>query len=127
MVQLRLYTGIKGYYELNNLLAGFPTSKSVRPNPQLMHGSASVKPPNGKFLNVQLDYDTRIESARLTGDFFLQPPEARTELEAAIVGHPRDVDRDTLIEAIDTVDATLIGFDADDLATATLDALEETA
>ncbi len=92
-----------------------------------MQGSASVKPPDGKLLNVQLDYDNRIESVRLTGDFFLEPPEARTTLESAIAGHPRDVDRETLIEAIDTVDATLIGFDADDLATATLNALTQTA
>ena len=89
-----------------------------------MHNSATVNVPDGKLLEVGLSYDDRITDVRLTGDFFLEPPESRTALEAAIEGQPVDVTHETLVEAIDAVDARLIGFDADHLADATLEALE---
>ena len=89
-----------------------------------MHNSATVNVPDGKLLEVGLSYDDRITDVRLTGDFFLEPPESRTALEAAIEGQPIDVAHETLVEAIDAVDARLIGFDAGHLADATLEALE---
>lgn len=79
--------------------------------------------PDGKLVEVTLTGTERIESARVTGDFFLEPPEARADLEAAIEGHPVDADRETLVEAIEAVDAQLIGFDPGDLADATLEAI----
>jgi len=88
-----------------------------------MTQSGSVKVPDGKLVEVTLTGDERIESARVTGDFFLEPPEARAELEATLEGYPLDVDRETLIEAIETVDAQFIGFDADHLAEATMEAM----
>lgn len=88
-----------------------------------MTRSGSVKVPDGKLVEVTLTGDERIESARVTGDFFLEPPEARAELEAALEGHAQDVDRGTLVEAIGTVDAQFIGFDADHLAEATVEAM----
>ncbi|MFO7834209.1 MAG: hypothetical protein R6V31_09195 [Halohasta sp.] len=89
-----------------------------------MHNSATVNVPDGKLLEVGLSYDDRITDVRLTGDFFLEPPESREALEAAIEGQPVDVDHETLVAAIDAVDARLIGFDAGHLAKATLEALE---
>jgi len=88
-----------------------------------MKRTGTVKVPDGKLVEVTLTGDERIESARVTGDFFLEPPAARADLEAAIEGHPVAVDRETLVEAIETVDARLIGFDAGDLADATLEAV----
>jgi len=88
-----------------------------------MHTTATVNVPDGKLLEVAVSYDDRITDLRLTGDFFLEPPESRTALEAAIEGQPIDVSRERLVEAIDAVDARLIGFDAEDLADATLEAL----
>ena len=88
-----------------------------------MHTTATVNVPDGKLLEVAISYDDRITDLRLTGDFFLEPPESRTALEAAIEGQPIDVSRERLVEAIDAVDARLIGFDAGDLADATLEAL----
>lgn len=88
-----------------------------------MQARATRKVPDGKLIEVAVEYGDRIESATVTGDFFLQPPEARRDLEAALEGRPRDVDRETLVEAIEAVDATLVGFDAADLADATLEAL----
>jgi len=88
-----------------------------------MTRSGSVKVPDGKLVEVTLTGDECIESARVTGDFFLEPPEARAELEAALEGKPLDVDRETLVEAIEAVDAQFIGFDADHLVEATMEAM----
>ncbi len=90
-----------------------------------MHETASIKPPNGKLVRVRVEYDdNEITAAQITGDFFLEPADALAELEAALVGHPPDVDTETLVAAIEAVDADLIGFDATDLATVTQEALE---
>lgn len=89
-----------------------------------MHNSATVNVPDGKLLEVGLSYDDRITEVRLTGDFFLEPPESRAALEAAIEGQPVGVSREVLLAAIEDVDARLIGFDAGHLAEATLEALE---
>jgi len=88
-----------------------------------MHDSVTVNVPDGKLLEVAISYEDRITDVRLTGDFFLEPPEGRADLEAAIDGQPADVSRETLVEAIEGVDARLIGFDAGHLADATLEAL----
>mgnify|MGYP006299306671 CR=1 FL=1 len=90
----------------------------------IMHNSATVNVPDGKLLEVDVTYDDRLTDVRLTGDFFLEPPESRAALEAAVEGHSVDVSRERLVEAIDAVDARLIGFDAEHLAEATLEALE---
>ncbi|QSG06936.1 hypothetical protein [Halapricum desulfuricans] len=89
-----------------------------------MDHSGSVKVPDGKLVEVAVSGTDRIESARITGDFFLEPPEARAELEAAIEGHSFEVDREALVASIENVDARLIGFEAGDLAGATLEAIE---
>ncbi|MCU4719559.1 hypothetical protein [Halapricum hydrolyticum] len=89
-----------------------------------MDHRGSVKVPDGKLVEVTVSGDRRIESAQVTGDFFLEPPDARTDLEAAIEGHSFEVDRETLLEAIESVDARFIGFDTDHLVEATLEAIE---
>ena len=89
-----------------------------------MHDSATLKVPNGKLLEVEVTYDDRVTNVNVTGDFFLEPPESHAALEAALEGHPTDVSRATLSEAIQGVDATLIGFDAEHLAAATLEAIQ---
>ncbi|WP_254767412.1 hypothetical protein [Salinilacihabitans rarus] len=88
-----------------------------------MHDSATVKVPDGKLVEVAVTYDDRLTDVRVTGDFFLEPPESHAALEAALEGHPTDVSRETLVEAVEAVDARLIGFDAGHLADATLEAI----
>ncbi|MFB6114603.1 MAG: hypothetical protein ABEJ58_10940 [Halodesulfurarchaeum sp.] len=88
-----------------------------------MHGTGSVKVPDGKLVEVELMYDEVIQSVRITGDFFLEPPDARTALESAIEGHHTDANESELREAIERVDADLIGFDANHLVAATREAL----
>jgi len=89
-----------------------------------MHGSATVNVTDGKMLAVDVTYDDQLTDVRLTGDFFLEPPESREALEAAIDGQPVGVSHEALVEAIEEVDARLIGFDAGHLADATLEAIE---
>lgn len=89
-----------------------------------MHNSVTINVPDGKLLEVAISYDDRITDVRLTGDFFLEPPESHEALEAAIDGHPVDVSQEALVKAIEEVDARLIGFDASHLADATLEAIE---
>lgn len=88
-----------------------------------MDGTGSVKVPDGKLVRVHATYDDRIESVRITGDFFLEPPEALADLEAALEGHPVDASEGDLQEAVEGVNAELIGFDAGDLAAATVEAV----
>lgn len=88
-----------------------------------MDGNASVKVPDGKLVRVSVTYDERLEDVQITGDFFLEPPDARRRLETAIEGHTVDVSRADLVDAIEAVDARLIGFSASDLADATLEAI----
>lgn len=88
-----------------------------------MQATESVKVPDGKLVQVTVTADDRIDAVQITGDFFLQPPEALEDLEAAIEGHPVDVDVETLRDAIAEVEADLIGFTATDLAEVTVEAL----
>ena len=89
-----------------------------------MEHTGSVKVPDGKLVNVAVTCGDTIESVTITGDFFLEPPEARSSLERAIEGRPRDVSKGELVDAIETVDAQLIGFSAHHLAAAVLEAVD---
>lgn len=90
-----------------------------------MEHTGSVKVPNGKLVNVAATYGDTIESVTMTGDFFLEPPEARADLERVIEGQPTDVSKRELVDAIETVDAQLIGFSADHLAEAVREATDQ--
>ncbi|MFP4590862.1 MAG: hypothetical protein ACLFMX_02815 [Halobacteriales archaeon] len=83
-----------------------------------MDGTGSVKVPDGKLVRVAATYDERFREVTITGDFFLEPPESLADLEAALEGQPVDASVDELAAAVEAVDATLIGFEAADLAAA---------
>jgi len=89
-----------------------------------MDGAATVKVPDGKLIELRATYDDRYEDVMITGDFFLEPPAALADLEAAIEGQPTDADREQLTEAVAAVDAELIGFAASDLAEAAREAVQ---
>ena len=90
-----------------------------------MERTGSVKVPNGKLVNVAATYEDTIESVTITGDFFLEPPEARANLERVIEGQPTEISKQELADAIKTVDARLIGFSADHLAEAVRKAVDQ--
>jgi lipoate-protein ligase A len=83
-----------------------------------MEATASRKVPGGKLLRVRVTYDDRIDALALRGDFFLEPPEALSDVEAAVVGLPADATRETIAARVAGVDATLVGFEASDVARA---------
>jgi len=89
-----------------------------------MEHTGSVKVPDGKLVTVTATYGDTIESVTITGDFFLEPPEAREKLERVIEGRPTAVSKQELVDAIETVDAKLIGFSAADLAEAVREAID---
>lgn len=75
-----------------------------------MHGKGSVKVEGGKLVRVEATYDDVFEDVSITGDFFLEPPEALEEIESAIEGKNVDEDDQSLINAIEEVEADFIGF-----------------
>jgi lipoate-protein ligase A len=89
-----------------------------------MKSEGSVKIEGGKKVNVKLEFGSEIENAKIRGDFFLQPPEALEELEAMLEGVRTDEAKETIIQALETVDAELIGFSAEDIAEAVKQATE---
>jgi len=86
---------------------------------------ASKKVPDGKLVRVDVEAEDRIDDVRLTGDFFVEPHAARRDIEAAIEGHAVDVDRETILAAVEDVEATLIGFSAADVADLTMEVLDD--
>lgn len=89
-----------------------------------MHGESSVKVPGGKLVRAAVTYEAHVQSVEIRGDFFLEPPEALEALERAVEGLPRDAPHAEFATAVGAVDATLVGFDADDVATAVREAME---
>ncbi len=87
-----------------------------------MHGEYKV--PGGKL--VVVDYEVaggRLCGVQLSGDFFLEPPEALTNLDQALEGAPVDTSQEALTRRLEETIAggmTLIGFDAAAIATAVL-------
>lgn len=88
-----------------------------------MHGEASRKVPDGKLVRAAVTYEAHVQSVAIRGDFFLEPPEALEALEAAVEGLPRDAPHEAFAAAVADVDATLVGFDADDVATVVREAM----
>ncbi len=79
-----------------------------------LHGE--FKQPGGKLVVVDLELrDGYLAEVHVSGDFFLEPPEALDDIVAALTGTPVDASEDDLATRIDEAlapDAMLIGFDA---------------
>lgn len=89
------------------------------------HGE--YKTPQGKLVAVDLSVSGgRLEGVRVTGDFFLEPPEALTELNRALEGAPQDSaeeDLTSLVEDSLPPRTEMIGFSPEAVAKATARAL----
>lgn len=85
-----------------------------------MHGEFKV--PGGKLVVVDFEVEEgKISQFRLAGDFFLEPDSALDDINAAINGLPAESDAATLAKAVQRAlpaGATLLGFNADSVATA---------
>lgn len=85
-----------------------------------MHGEYKV--PGGKLVVVDYEVDGgRLRDVQLSGDFFLEPPEALRTLDQALEGAAVDTPHETLTRRLEDAIGdrmTLIGFDALAISTA---------
>ena len=92
-----------------------------------MKGSATRKIENGKLIRVDLEYDDKIKSAVISGDFFLYPEEFLTTMEQCLVGASvRETNihfKNRLENCIGRKRVQLVGFSTDDLAETVKEAL----
>lgn len=70
------------------------------------------KVPQGKLVAVDVDVvDERLANTKISGDFFLEPPEALEDINASLNGMPQDSSVKELAQAIEAkLDAAMIGF-----------------
>lgn len=91
-----------------------------------MHGEYKV--PGGKLVVVDYEVtDGRLRDVRLSGDFFLEPPEGLRALDQALEGADADSPPEALTSRLeDAIEGrmTLIGFDAAAIAAAVRRGLE---
>lgn len=86
-----------------------------------LKGSKKVE--GGKLVEVALKKeDGEVVSASLTGDFFLEPPEARQKLEKTIKNSGSNLD--SLENELEAIQADMVGFGASDVEDAVKEALE---
>ncbi len=94
-----------------------------------MAAHAEYKAPGGKLVVVDVDVaGGLIQRVELSGDFFLEPPEALEDIVAALEGHPADADVAELSEAIHErlqEGVEFIGFSPEAVAVAVCRALEQ--
>ncbi|OZI35209.1 biotin--protein ligase [Bordetella genomosp. 1] len=83
-----------------------------------MHGEYKV--PGGKLVVVDLAVDGgRLSDVRLSGDFFLEPPEALDAINRGLNGLPADASDAAIAQAVTRAlpaNAELFGFSAEAVA-----------
>lgn len=89
-----------------------------------MPGKVTKKVDGGKLFRVEVDHDDRIRTVKLTGDFFIQPPQAREQLEEALEGLDADTDIDTMATRLADVEADLIGVTRHAIAEAVAEVIQ---
>ncbi len=87
-----------------------------------MASHGEYKTPGGKLVVVDLVVDDgRLTNVEVSGDFFLEPPEALEQIVGALDGAPAAADEAELARRIEDAlpeGAALIGFDATAVAVA---------
>ncbi|WP_322998031.1 biotin--protein ligase [Castellaniella sp.] len=90
----------------------------TRPSPRQGHGEYKI--PGGKLVVVDLQVlDGRLRHVRLSGDFFLEPPEALDAINAALEGLPADADAAQLTRAVNralAADVEMFGLTPEGIA-----------
>jgi len=83
-----------------------------------MHGEYKV--PGGKLVVVDLEIkDGALSDVRVSGDFFLEPPEVLDAINDALTGLPADADDARIAAAVQAclpADAELFGFSPEAVA-----------
>ncbi len=84
-----------------------------------MKHDIDYKVPNGKLLRLEVDMEKdTIRSIKISGDFFIHPETAITQIEGLLAGKSIDDVNDTVNRFIEENNVQLIGFDASDLTEA---------
>ncbi len=94
-----------------------PMQAPTATDPALRHGEYKI--PGGKLVVIDLQLaQEHLRNVQLSGDFFMEPPEALEAINAALEGLPRDV-TDAQIEAAvraATPDVQMYGITAEGIA-----------
>ncbi len=89
--------------------------------------SITRKIPGGKLVRLDITFSDQIESAKITGDFFLHPEDTLDDLTAAVRNATLPLDPDGLLSQLDRVlsnhDAQFIGASSKDLVSILQEAL----
>lgn len=93
-----------------------------------MEGSATEKVPGGKLVRMKIDYDEKINSAKITGDFFLHPEESISEIENSLLGISKNETEENIskkvFELVQEKNLQLIGIDPAAIARVTKAAMK---
>ena len=85
-----------------------------------MIGQAEEKVLGGKLLRIKVDYNEKINSVHITGDFFLHPEDSVDQIEALVVGTSVNEEESKISEKIKSYakgqEIQMIGIDADAIA-----------
>ncbi len=84
-----------------------------------MKQDIDYKVPNGKLLRLEVDMKKdSIKSIKISGDFFVHPETAITQIEKMLEGKSRDDVTDVVNKFIEENHIKLVGFNAVDLTNA---------
>ena len=82
-------------------------------------GSITKKIIGGKLVRIDITFDERIKTAKLTGDFFLHPEDTLEDIVEVLIGASVPIQHEELRNKIEAVlemkDAQLIGASAEDI------------
>ncbi len=85
-----------------------------------MKTKSSEKIAGGKLVRVELDFDSKINSAKITGDFFMHPETAIEDLERALAGLDASAEQAEIKNGLDKIisekNVTLYGVTTEDIA-----------
>ena len=76
----------------------------------------SLKVPGGKLIQVEAEFKDDLEQISITGDFFIEPPEALEKIEGSLIGLSKDFTRSDVVKRVSEIDADLIGFAPEHIA-----------
>ena len=94
-----------------------------------MHGECKIKVPGGKMVSVKVDYNKKILSVSILGDFFLHPEGTVYKIEEGLKGMDAASGKNEFADRIANVlkvqNASLIGADANVISSAIEKAIKD--
>jgi len=91
-------------------------------------GTATRKIPGGKMVRIETIFDKKVESVKITGDFFLHPEETLELIVNKITGSTLPLDQEKIIMEIETIldqqEAQFIGANAREIVNILVEALQ---